>query len=234
MNAADLMTRKLYTVPPGTGLLPAIRLMLQNRFSGLPVTDEQGRILGMVTEGDLLRRSELGTERNRPGWLQFLRGPGRQADDYTRENARKVDEIMTSNLVCAEESTPAEKLVELMESNHVKRIPIVRDGVLVGIVSRSDLLRHLAACLEKEVEGPTDDATIRATLEETLHKLHWVPLAGLKATVADGTVELEGVLDDDRQRWALVVAAENVPGVKGVVDKLVVVEPETGMIIPTP
>lgn len=234
MNAAELMTRNPRSVPPGTSLKVAIRLMLEHRFSGLPVTDTEGRVLGIMTEGDLLRRVELGTERERPAWLRLLRGPGREADDYTHTHARKVDEVMTTELVCAEESTPAEELVGLMERNGVKRIPIVREGVLVGIVSRRDLLRQLSACLEAEETAPVDDATIRATLEETLHSLPWAPRGGVKASVTNGMVELSGVLTDDRARWALIVAAENVPGVRGVTDRMVVVDGSTGMVIPSP
>ena len=232
MIAADVMTRNVRSVPAGTSLLAAIRLMLGSRISGLPVTDPAGRLVGVVTEGDLLRRSELGTEHKRAGWLNFLRGPGRAADDYVRSHARNVDDVMSVEPIVATSSTPLSELVQLMEKRRIKRVPIVDDGKLVGIVSRADMLRELAHALDEEQQNaPKSDAEIHARLMADINHLGWAPRAGLSIEVADRVVKLSGVLDDDRERWALRVVAENVPGVAKVIDELVTIEPSTGQVI---
>lgn len=232
MIAADVMTRNVRTVPAGTTLLSAVRLMLDARVSGLPVVDDENRLLGIVTEGDLLRRFELGTEHQRSGWLKFLRGPGRAADDYVRSHARHVDDIMSLDPVVGAPDSKLNELVQLMEKHRIKRVPIVDGGKLVGIVSRADLLRELSrALLEAQVNPPTSDEAIRELLLAEIGKLGWAPRAGLTVAVENRVVKLSGVLDDDRERWALRVAAGNVPGVTDVVDEMVTIEPSTGQVI---
>jgi CBS domain-containing protein len=141
MQVRDVMTANVISVPAQATILEAARTMLRNRVSGLPVVDGQGQLVGMVTEGDFLRRSEIGTERRRPKWLEFVLGPGRMAEDYVRAAGRKVEDVMTRDPIGVREDDDLETVVELMERRRVKRFPVLRAGKIVGIVSRANLMR---------------------------------------------------------------------------------------------
>jgi CBS domain-containing protein len=231
MNALDVMTRKVLTVGRNASVVEAIRLMLVNRVSGLPVVDDAGKLVGILTEGDFLRRSETGTERHRPRWLEILMGPGRMAGEYVRTHGRKVEEIMTRDVVSVTEDTPLDEVVQLMERRRIKRVPVLDTDSLVGIISRADLLRALMRALDAHPAQTTSDDEIRERILAELSKAAWVPREGLAITVADGVVDLNGVILDEKEREALRVAAENVPGVKAVEDHLVWVEPVSGTVI---
>ena len=136
MQVRDVMTANVISVLAQATILEAARTMLRNRVSGLPVVDGQGQLVGMVTEGDFLRRSEIGTERRRPKWLEFVLGPGRMAEDYVRAAGRKVEDVMTRDPIGVREDDDLETVVELMERRRVKRFPVLRAGKIVGIVSR--------------------------------------------------------------------------------------------------
>ena len=234
MNAADVMTRNILMVGCDTAIADAIRLMLDNHVSGLPVVDDGGRLVGILTEGDLLRRSETGTERQRPRWLEILMGPGRMAGDYVRTHGRKVDEIMTREPVSVAEDTALEEIVQIMERRRIKRVPVLRGEALIGIVSRADLLRALAQALDEQPTATTGDDDIRERVLAELAKAAWAPRSGLTIAVKGGVVVLDGVILEEKEREALRVAAENVPGVKAVEDHLVWVEPVSGTVIDAP
>src|SRR6516165_2504909 len=155
MIASDVMTRTVLSVRPDATIAEAIRLMLDNRISGLPVIDEAGRLVGMLTEGDLLRRGETGTERHRPRWLEILMGPGRLAGDYVRTHGRRIGEVMTRDPVSVTPDTPLKEVVELMERRRIKRVPVLDGDVPVGILSRADLLRALLGALEEKPAAAT-------------------------------------------------------------------------------
>jgi CBS-domain-containing membrane protein len=231
MNAADVMTRGVITVGPDSSVLEAVQLMLQHRISGLPVVDKKGELLGIVSEGDLLRRTETGTQRRRPRWLEFLIGPGKLADEYVHASGRKVNEVMTPNVTTAAEDTPLEQIVELMERHQIKRVPVMRGREVVGIVTRANLLRALAGVAREVPRSATNDAAIRERLLAELGKQPWAPIAQLNILVRNGVVQLWGTIFDERQREAIRVAAENILGVKAVEDHLVWVEPTSGMVI---
>ena len=225
MRAHQIMTRKVITVKADTPVLDAANLMLQHHISGLPVVDETGRLIGMVSEGDFVRRSEIGTQRPRIRWLEFLMGVvGKAAQDYVREHGRKVSDIMTQDDLCiATEDMPLSELVGLMERRNLKRMPVVRGHTLIGIVTRTDLLRAVAS-LARDVPDPTaDDDHIRDRVIATIEKKDWRPLQ-FGATVRDGIVHLSGIIADERYRRAAIVAAENVSGVKLVHDHLYLVD----------
>jgi CBS domain-containing protein len=234
MQVKEVMTQNVISVQVEDSALKAARLMLQNRISGLPVLDKEGALVGIVTEGDFLRRSELGTQRQRPRWLEFLIGPGRLADEYVHTSGRKVGEIMTPSPQFVTENEPLEAVVEKMERHHIKRLPVMRAGRMVGIVSRANLM-HALASLARDSEtraGASDpDWAIRGEILAALGKQHWAP--DINVVVRNGIVELWGVITDERERQALVVAAENVAGVKQVHDHLVWVEPMSGMAFPS-
>jgi CBS domain-containing protein len=226
MKARDVMTWGVISVEADASVERAARLMLQNKVSGLPVVDSQGTMVGMVTEADFLRRSEI---RRRPRWLEFLIGPGRLAAEYVHAAARKVSEIMTPDPYTVTPETSLEQIVDVMERRRIKRLPVVEDGKLIGIVSRANLM-HALASMAREVKVPTEaDDIIRDRILAELAKQTWAP--HINVVVRDGAVDLSGVLTDERERQAFVVAAENVPGVKIVHDHMAWIEPFSGMVL---
>jgi len=229
MKARDVMTWGAIAVAPDESVARAVQLMLQNKISGLPVVNDQGQLMGIVTEGDFLRRGELGTQRQRPRWLEFLLGPGRLASEYVQTSGQKVRQVMTSEAKTITPETPLEDVVGLMERHRVKRLPVVEDGKLVGIVSRADLLHALGSVARELKPVAGDDATIREQIMAECAKHRWAP--HINVVVRDGVVSLWGVITDDRKRDAFIVAAENVPGVKGVHDHLAWIEPMSGMVL---
>lgn len=231
MNAADVMTRDVVSVGRDTHVREAIGLMLEKRVSGLPVIDGGGKLVGILTEGDLLRRSETGTERHRRHWLDMLLGPGRMAGEYVRTHGRRVGEIMTREVVSVAEDTPLDEVVRLMEHHRIKRVPVLYRDSFLGVVSRADLLRALAAAIDREEATATGDDDIRERILAELAKAAWAPREGLTIDVKDGVAYLDGVVFDEKERAALRVAAENAPGVKAVEDHLVWVEPVSGTVI---
>ena len=230
MKASDVMTRNVLTVGRETSVANAIRVMLDNNVSGLPVLDN-GKVVGILTEGDLLRRNETGTERHRPRWLEILMGPGRMAGEYVRTHGRKVEAIMTANVVSVTGDAPLDEVVGLMERRRIKRVPVVEGDVLVGIVSRLDLLRALLRAIEGQHSVERSDDDIREQILAELAKAAWVPRDGLSISVTDGVVDLNGVILEEKEREALRVVAENVPGVRAVEDHLVWIEPISGTVI---
>ena len=236
MNAADIMTQPVISVAPEAAIAEAARLMLHHRISGLPVIDASGAVVGIVTEGDLLRRAELGTQRSRPHWIELLLGPGRAASDYVNAHARKVGEAMSETVVSVTPQTDLPEIVRLMEKRHVNRVPVVDDGRLVGIVSRANLVRALVHSLADEATASGkrifSDAEIRDGILAIIDKEPWGPRFGVTVTVENGVATLHGTVTDERERTALRVAAENVHGIKGVRDHVVWVEPMTGVVIP--
>jgi len=231
MQVRDVMTPNVISIADGETILKAASVMLQNRISGLPVIDKDGELVGIVTEGDFLRRGELGTQRRRPKWLEFIVGPGRLAEEYVHSAGRKVDEIMTTDPVTASEGDTLETVVDLMERRHVKRLPVVKDGRVVGIVSRANLMHALASFAREEEQHAErvrpDDSQIHDGILAVLERQSWAPRVNV--VVKNGVAELWGVITDDRERKAVVVAVENVPGVAHVHDHLVWVEPMSGI-----
>jgi len=235
MNAAEIMSHPVIGIGPDEPIAEAARRMLQHRISGLPVT-RGDTLLGIVTEGDLLRRAETGTERRRPRWLELLVGPGPLAADYIAAHGRKVGEVMTPDVVAVDPQAPLESIVRLMEKRRIKRVPVVDNGRLVGIVSRADLmralLRELVGVAAAGSKAGASDTAIRAHIMEVIDREAWGPRFSVDVTVADGVVDLHGSIADDRERTAVRIAAENTVGVKAVHDHLIWVEPNTGMVVP--
>ena len=232
MRAHQIMTLSVITVTPETTIVEAANTMLQRHVSGLPVV-KAGKLVGIVSEGDFIRRSEIGTERKRGRFLKFILGSGKEASDFVHEHGRKVAEIMTKSPLTITEDTPLEDIVELMEKNGIKRLPVTRGDQVVGIVSRANLLQAVAS-LARQVPDPTaDDDHIRNRIIDALEKNDWCPF-GLSVIVRDGIVHLSGVITEERSRQAAVVAAENVTGVKKVHDHLCWVDTMSGMYLNSP
>jgi CBS domain-containing protein len=234
MKAADLMTSFVVTVRTDATIEHAAQLMLQYRISGLPVTDIDGAVLGIVTESDLLRRPETGTEKHHARWISFLIGPGRLAQEYVHTHGRKVGEVMTDRVFTVTRETPLADLVALMEIKHVKRVPVVDQGRLVGIVSRADVMAALVGTLSEQAVGAPTDAEIRDQIIAEIDRQPWGSRESGDVIVANGVVILKGTIDDERERAALRVAAENVPGVKTVLDRLVWFDSVSNIVIPRP
>lgn len=233
MKARDVMTQTVTSVEADTPVHVAIRLMLQKKISGLPVVNGCGSVVGMVTEGDFLRRAESGTEHHRSRWLDFLMGPGLLADQYAKSHGQKVGEVMSADVKSVDENTQLSDIVAMMERHHIKRVPVLRGKKLVGIVTRANLLRALASVIHKLPSASVDDPGIRQKIIEQLNSEKWAPVATVDAIVRDGVVTLTGYVLDERQRAALKVLVENVPGVKQVRDHMVWVEPMSGVTIPS-
>jgi len=234
MKAEVVMTRNVISIDPDATVLQAARLMLQQHISGLPVIDKDGNLVGVLSEGDFLRRRETKTERRRSRWLEFLMGPGRIAAEYSHSHGNKVSEVMTTDVQTVEQDTALEDIVELMERRRIKRVPVVCGGQVVGIITRSNLMHAMVSLARVAQPADKDDATIRERLLAEMQKELWAPTAMTNVVVRDGVVELWGVIIDERQRQALKVAAENIPGVKTVKDHMVWVEPGSGMTIEAP
>ncbi len=237
MQARDLMVAgpNVVTVTSDDSIYTAIRLMLQKGISGLPVVAtgplETRRLVGIMTEGDLLRRRETKTLRRRPRWLEFLAGPGKLAEEYARAASRKISDIMTAPVVTVTEDTPVEEIVQLMEQRHIKRLPVVRGETLVGIITRANMLRALVREAGRMMAVPTTDTAIKDNLLAELKRQPWGSAPLIDVSVKDGSVLLQGAIMDERERNAIVVAAANVPGVRAIEDRMALIEPVSGMAI---
>lgn len=233
MRAHQIMTRSVISVTPDTSILEAAAIMLKRHVSGLPVVDAAGKLVGIVSEGDFIRRSEIGTQRKRGRWLKFILGPGKSASDFVHEHGRKVSEVMTTSPLTITEDAALAEIVDIMERHNVKRLPVVNGDKIVGIVSRANLLQAVAS-LAREVPDPTaDDDHIRKRIVNTLEQNEWCPF-GLNVIVRDGIVHLSGVITDEHARQAAIVATENVDGVKTVHDHLCWVDAMSGMYLNSP
>ena len=233
MRAHQIMTKDVITVTPQTTIEQAAKTMLQKHISGLPVVDKASKLIGIVSEGDFLRRAEIGTGRKRRAWLQFLIGPGQAAADFVHERGRKVEDIMTRDPITVSEETPLEDLVRLMEKNGIKRLPVTSGSSLCGIVTRSNLLQAVAS-LAHEIPDPTaDDDHIRDKIVRAVAKTDWRPV-GFEVTVRNGVVHLHGIITTDEARQATIVAAENTAGVKAVHDHLCFVDTWSGFYVESP
>lgn len=223
MQAKDIMTTTVATVPPEATIREIATLLLARRISAAPVIDPDGMVLGIVSEGDLMRRPETGTERRPSWWLSFLASPDETAVAYVRSHGGHARDVMTRNVISVGEDASLEEIAETLEKHRIKRVPVLRDGRLCGIVSRADLLHGLIA-LKAAPAASASDQTIKSALETAL------PAAGVRAellsvVVSGGIVDLWGAVESDAEKDAARVAAENVPGVKGVRDEIGVLPP---------
>jgi CBS domain-containing protein len=234
MIVADVMTRHVLSVAPDAAVEEAAKLMLSRGISGLFVVDGKEELAGVVTEGDLLRRDELGTERFRPWWLRMLVSPGRQAADFTRTHGRRVRDVMTEQVISVASTANLEEVVATMETHRIKRVPVTEAGRVIGVVSRSDLLRALVGRVRQEAPTATDDRSIRTAILDALDNASWAPLTALNVTVSEGVVDMWGTITNDDERRAICVIAENTLGVKAVHDHLVYVKPYSGTVIEAP
>lgn len=233
--ARQIMSAPVVSVCPETPLRRAIDLMLQADVGGLPVIDAQGALVGILTESDLLRRAELGTERRMPRWIQYLRSPGTLAEEYTHAHGRRAEAVMSSPVITVTEDTALQAIIETMMRARIKRVPVLRGHSVVGMVSRADIVRALGAALAAEgPAGGRSDAEIRQDILAAFDRAVCIPKATIEVAVERGTVELRGWLTDERERGAVRAAVESVPGVIALRDHLTWVEPITGTVLSSP
>jgi CBS domain-containing protein len=220
MRVSDVMTNRVISVAPEATILEAIKAMLKNHVSGMPVINGEGKLVGILTEGDFLRRSETGTERRRSRWLDALFGPSEAAKDFVHSHGVKVKEVMSRNPVTVRENTPLDEVVHLMENRNIKRLPVTRSGKVVGIISRANLMHALASLHREAPASAKADVTIRDCIIAKLDKQDWTYGAVVDVVVRNGIVDLWGTITDVAQQEALKVLVENAPGVKRVEDHL--------------
>jgi CBS domain-containing protein len=223
MKAADVMVANVITVGPDASVAEAADVLLANRISGVPVVGRHGELIGIVSEGDLIRRAETGTQHRRSWWLEVLIGSRPLAADYVKSHALKVADIMTREVVTAGLDTPLRDIATLMEKNSIKRLPIVKNGKVIGIVSRANLVQAVASRWKRNEQRPVvDDLTIREEVMARLDAEPWTRFNSVNVIVQDATVELWGIVDSETAKQAVRVAAEITPGVRAVHDNVVV------------
>jgi len=229
MNARDVMTTHVITISPNATIQDVAELLLQHRISALPVLNQDGALVGIVSEGDLLRRSEVGTDRRRSWWLRMLIGQETLAAEYVKAHATNVADVMTKKVIAADPMTPLSEIATLLERHSIKRVPIVKDGRLVGIVTRANLVQAYAVAHKKgTIKITQSDTMIRDKLMERLRGEPWARTWLLNVIVQDGVVDLWGMVGSDAERNALRVAAETMPAVRAVNDHLVQQPLESG------
>jgi CBS-domain-containing membrane protein len=221
MRAADIMTSEVITVDKDASVQSAARLLAERGISAVPVVDHQNRVIGMLSEGDLLHRAETGTERRRSWWLDMLASTDKLAGDYVKSHSGKVNDVMTRDVISVAETTTLAEIAVLLETNRIKRVPVVRDGKLVGIVSRANLVRALAMTVDEQASTTeTDDRSIRDRLLAELKAQRWAEVAPANVTVKDGVIHLWSSYCSEQEKRALVVAAKSIPGVRRVEDHM--------------
>jgi CBS domain-containing protein len=230
MKAADVMVTNVTTVGPEASVQDVAETLLNARISGVPVVGKTGELIGIVSEGDLIHRAEAGTGRRRPWWLAAFIGKEGLAAEFAREHSRRVTDVMTREVVTAAPDAPLSAIANLLEKNAIKRVPIVKDGKVVGIVSRANLVQALASVGKKlEKAAPADDSTIRNKVITQLDKVTaqldakpWISPSLINVIVQEGTVELWGIVGSSSEKKAVRIAAEVTPGVRAVNDNLII------------
>lgn len=221
MIAKDIMSAPAITISPDATVLEAARLMLEHRISGLPVTDASGALVGMITQGDLMRRTEIGAVKRPSWWLRLFTSDGAMAADYARAHGRFVREVMSRSIIAVEEAASVARVAELLDQLGVKRLPVVSGRRLTGIVSRHDLLKALIAAQTAPAPASAySDAAIASAIRAAMADAAWIDQAQIVVVVAAGTARLEGRVSTTSQHLALRTLVENTPGVAAIDDRV--------------
>ena len=220
MNAADVMVSKVITVRPDTSVREIAEILLANRISAVPVVDENDAPVGIVSEGDLIHRVETGTELHRSWWLEFLTGKNVLARDFVKSHARKAADVMTHPVITVKPDTPLGELASLLEKHQIKRVPVAKDGKIVGIVSRANLVQALVSLGNvPAADAAVEDSALHDNLLARLRLQPWWT-DHVNIIVRNGTVELWGVVESEAERDAIRIAVEVTPGVHKIANNL--------------
>jgi CBS domain-containing protein len=220
MRAHDVMTSNVVTVGENASVQDVALVLLQNQISAVPVIDRMGNMVGIVSEGDLMRRPESETEKRRSPWLELLSSKQALAAEFVKMHSRRVTDVMTRGVITATPDTPVAEIASLLEKNGIKRVPILRGGKLAGIVSRANLLHGLASLKNNASKSVASDAAIRDRLLARLQNQPWSRPTLINVIVQDGIAELWGIVDSQAERNAVRVLAEVTTGVRAVNDNL--------------
>jgi CBS domain-containing protein len=216
MKASDVMTTAVVTIAPETNVRHIAQLMLRHRVSALPVVDDAGKLVGIVSEGDLMQRTELGARPHTSWWLRLISGSENIAEQYVKHAGQRAKDVMTKEIIWVDERTPLSSIAAILEEKRIKRVPVVKEGMMVGIVSRADLLHAIAAAkLDDTAPG---DSAIRRAVQTRIRENSGAPESMVNVTVTDGVVHLWGIVDSPAERRAAEIAADSVRGVSAVVD----------------
>jgi CBS domain-containing protein len=223
MKALDVMVRDVVTIKPDDPVAEAVRLLAEHDVSALPVVDNNENVVGVISEADLLHREEIGTEKHRPWWLEAVTPASTLAGEFAKSHGRRVEEVMSTDVVSAAEDTPLGEIATILERHRIKRVPILRGGKLVGIVSRSNLIQALASSRAPAGGGAGADADrkIRSELLDRLGHQDWTDFGQRNVIVNSGIVHLWGLVGSQEEHKALVALAEGVPGVVSVSDEMI-------------
>lgn len=223
MIAADVMVCNVITVRADTSVEKIAETLLANRISAVPVVNEAGGLVGIVSEGDLIHRVEAGTERHRSWWLELLTGKEILAREFVKSHARKAADVMTRPVITVKPGTPLGELASLLEKHRIKRVPVVNDGKIVGIVSRANLVQALVRIgNEAAPAASVEDSTLYDNILAQLRSTSWADPSNISVVVNNGTVELWGIVDSEIEKNAIRVAVEVTSGVRQVSNRLVV------------
>jgi CBS domain-containing protein len=220
MRAIDVMTSEVISVDENASVATVAKLLAGRGISGVPVVDSANRVIGMVSEGDLLHRAETGTERRRSWWLEMMASTNELAGEYVKAHGRTAKDVMTRDVISVAETTPIADIALLLETKGIKRVPVVRDGKLVGIVSRANLVQALAMTIDEPASSADDDRTIRKKLLAELKVQRWAEVSPANIIVKDRVVHLWSSYISEQEKQALRIAAENIPGVRRVEDHM--------------
>jgi CBS-domain-containing membrane protein len=186
MNASDIMVREVLTTDPQASVAQVAKQLADNDISALPVVDDAGRVVGIISEADLMRREELGSERIRPWWLEAMTPAVTLAEEFARSHGKRVEEVMSDQVVTAKEDASLNEIASLLEKHHIKRLPILKDGKLVGVVSRSNLVQALASTQSETATGAQTDHMLRAEIVARLAEQRWTDFCERNIIVVNG------------------------------------------------
>lgn len=220
MKASEIMTTDVVTVGPETPVKDIAVLMTKHRISGVPVVDADGNLVGILSESDLLHRTETGTERQRKWWLGMFQDSNTLAREFTKSHGLKAADIMTKSVTTIEGSAELGQVAELLEKKKLKRVPVVSGGKLAGIVTRGDLVRAFAQAADAPKPAMESDAEISKVIGEKIRDMPWLRESYVSVLVNNGIAEVNGMVPTEEQRQALKVLVEEVPGVKGVAEHI--------------
>ena len=220
MDASAIMTRGVVTVAPDTAISDVAKIMIDKQISGVPVLD-RGSLVGLISEGDLVRRAEIGSEHRRSRWMELAFSNPKLAADYAKEYGRKAADVMTRDVITVAPSTPVGEIANILATRHIKRVPVVAKGELVGIVSRANLIQALATNRPSSAAGTARDHDIQEAIFQEMRNRRWT-LSPTEANVIvhNNEVHLWGYIGSEEARRATIVIAENIPGVRRVHDHM--------------